>query len=212
VDDIAKELRPCPFCGNKDNAVPVFANVIAVRCGNDDCEAEGPIAESDAQAITAWNTRAADALEGRAGARETIAPEMRAVLSDTLVRSFEHVESLPSEASIRADERDIPEDIVTAVTAVGEVEWGSTPAHDADGHADHVRDSVNMTAEHFGQDGPQEMHGLYLKGTDIVLCHTGTSPNSPQHARALAGAWNHLVARADAIRATPDSDEKEGGK
>ncbi len=36
------------------------------------------------------------------------------------------------------------------------------------------------------------MHGLYIKGTETVICHTGTSPNSGQIARALAGAWNHL--------------------
>lgn len=86
----------------------------------------------------------------------------------------------------------IPQDIVDHMLKLGRAEWGSTPEHDADGHADHIRQSVRITAEHFGQTEPQKMHGLYLEGTETVVCHTGTSPNSPTSARALTAAWNHL--------------------
>lgn len=98
--------------------------------------------------------------------------------------------------------RSIPDDIAQAVMAIGEAEWGQTPAHDANGHADHIRESVQMTAEHFGQTDAQHMHGLFIKGAGTVICHTGTSPNSPIHARALTGAWNFLLeGAAQAIEA-----------
>ena len=87
----------------------------------------------------------------------------------------------------------IPEDIAAVVRKLGEVEWGATAPLDADGHAANTKKSVERTAENFSQEGPQRMHGLYLKGSETVLCHTGTSPNSPISAQALCGAWNRLV-------------------
>lgn len=92
----------------------------------------------------------------------------------------------------------VPEDVAALVRSIGRAEWGSTPEHDADGHGAHVRDSVIATAEHFEQSGPQKMHGLYIEGTEVVICHTGTGPNSPQVARAMTGAWNYLL---DAVAA-----------
>jgi hypothetical protein len=101
--------------------------------------------------------------------------------------------SNPSFATNDVKSKDaIPPDIAASVLAIGRAEWGSTPEHDADGHAAHIRDSVLRTADHFGQVGPQKMQGLYVEGTGTVICHTGTSPNSAQIARALTGAWNWL--------------------
>jgi len=80
-----------------------------------------------------------------------------------------------------------------AARAIGHVEWGTTHKHDADGHADHIRKSVEITAETFGQTKKQKMHGLYAKGTETVIGHTGTSPNSPTHARILTALWNKFV-------------------
>lgn len=94
----------------------------------------------------------------------------------------------------------IPQDIAELVLRVGRAEWGSTPAHDADGHAEHIAESVRLTAEHFGQTEPQKMSGLYIEGTGTVICHTGTSPNSPGIARALTGAWNWLHDNASATK------------
>ena len=89
-----------------------------------------------------------------------------------------------------AVEPTLPPDLAKCVLDVGKVEWGATDPHDADGHADHIRTSVNLTAEHFQQAEPQQMHGLYIEGTGTVICHTGTSPNSPRTAQLLTGAWN----------------------
>lgn len=61
--------------------------------------------------------------------------------------------------------------------------------------------SVRLTAEHFGQTEDQKMSGLYMAGTDTVICHTGTSPNSPETARILTGLWNHAVQQAKDARA-----------
>ncbi|WP_294277636.1 hypothetical protein [uncultured Sphingomonas sp.] len=93
----------------------------------------------------------------------------------------------------------LPTDIAERLLATGHVEWGQTPALDPEAHGAHVTASCRLTDEYFGQQGDQHMHGLYPVGTNTVLCHTGTSPNSPLNARALAGAWNWLVdlAKAD---------------
>jgi hypothetical protein len=85
-----------------------------------------------------------------------------------------------------------------AAVSIGRVDWGSTHALDASGHAGQTKSSVETTAEKFEQEGPQEMHGLYLSGTETVLCHTGTSPNSPTHARIMTALWNHFVENAEA--------------
>lgn len=92
----------------------------------------------------------------------------------------------------------IPSAIAELVLRLGKAEWGQTPAYDADGHAAHVADSVRITADYFDQSGDQHMHGLYLKGTETVLCHTGTSPNSPTIAQAMTGAWNWLYEQCKA--------------
>jgi hypothetical protein len=85
-----------------------------------------------------------------------------------------------------------------AAVSIGRVEWGSTHALDATGHARQANFSVKTTAEKFDQEGPQEMHGLYLSNTETVLCHTGTSPNSPTHARIMTALWNNFVENAEA--------------
>lgn len=86
--------------------------------------------------------------------------------------------------------KSLPDDIAETVLKLGPVEWGQTEAKDAEGHGASVKNSVELTAAHFQQEGPQVMNGLYLAGEETVVCHTGTSPNSAQVARALTGAWN----------------------
>jgi hypothetical protein len=93
----------------------------------------------------------------------------------------------------------IPPEIAEVVLKIGRGEWGATDPLDAEGHAEHVAKSVRITAENFAQEGPQQMHGCYAKGTETVICHTGTSPNSPTIARALTGAWNWLHDQAAAL-------------
>lgn len=92
---------------------------------------------------------------------------------------------------------ELPAEIAELVNRVGRAEWGATAAHDADGHGQHVADSVRMTAAHFEQTEPQPMNGLYVEGTETVICHTGTSPNSAAIAQALTGAWNWLCDLAE---------------
>lgn len=86
-----------------------------------------------------------------------------------------------------------------AALEIGPVEWGATKALTAEEHAEHVKSSIKLTEEGFGQEGPQEMHGLYIGDSDTVLCHTGTSPNSPTHARILTALWNRFVQEAEQI-------------
>lgn len=59
------ELLPCPFCGEHfveeaESDVPTIhgGNMRAVYCNG--CFAEGPTADTPADAIAAWNTRAGD--------------------------------------------------------------------------------------------------------------------------------------------------------
>lgn len=104
----------------------------------------------------------------------------------------------------------IPTDIAEHVLSLGRVEWGQTPAHDAEGHGAHVVNSVRLTAEHFEQTGDQHMHGLWLAGTETVLCHTGTSPNAPKTTQALVGVWNWLVDQA--LATTPARNTSQIGE
>lgn len=94
----------------------------------------------------------------------------------------------------------LPADIVESLLAVGPIEWGATDVQSDEKHVEDFTRTLHLTREHFvDMDEATAMHGLYLEG-DVVLAHTGNSPNSPQHARILAGAWNHLVDMALAAR------------
>jgi hypothetical protein len=87
----------------------------------------------------------------------------------------------------------IPPDIAEQVLRMGRAEWGATEELTSEGHLAHLETSLRLTREHFNySDIPVKMHGLYLEGTETILCHTGTSPNSPINAQALTGAWNWL--------------------
>jgi Lar family restriction alleviation protein len=47
-------LAPCPFCGSVDLYI---ADRYAVECGNQACDAIGPLGASVEDVITAWNRR-----------------------------------------------------------------------------------------------------------------------------------------------------------
>lgn len=88
----------------------------------------------------------------------------------------------------------LPADIIESLLAIGPVEWGQTHTQTDGKHIDDLEDTLKLTREHFGiEDKETAIHGVYLAGSGVVLAHTGMSPNSPQHARILAGAWNQLV-------------------
>ena len=91
-------------------------------------------------------------------------------------------------------ELNLPKNLQEQILSMGRVEWGATAALVEDEHIEHLRESLKSTREHFNfEDTPVRMHGVYLEGTETVLCHTGTSPNSPTNAQILAGIWNWLV-------------------
>lgn len=90
----------------------------------------------------------------------------------------------------------IPEEIAEQVLSMGRVEWGATREQTSQQHIEDFAETLRLTRKHFNlEDVPIRLHGLYLEGTETVLCHTGTSPNSPSNAMALAGVWNWLHGR-----------------
>lgn len=97
---------------------------------------------------------------------------------------------------------DLPEDIIESLLAIGKVEWGQTFTQSDEKHVEDLRDTLRLTREYFGMEvGDTALHGVYIEGQGVVLAHTGMSPNSPQHARILAGAWNQLVDIAESSKA-----------
>lgn len=88
---------------------------------------------------------------------------------------------------------EIPSHIAEQVLSMGRAEWGATDEKTSAEHLADFENTLRLTRENFNyEDIPVRLHGLYLEGTETVLCHTGTSPNSGANAQALAGAWNWL--------------------
>lgn len=84
----------------------------------------------------------------------------------------------------------IPDDLKDTIRRLTEdgVEWGSTEAKSDAEHVAEFANSLRLTREsHSMDDGPRALHGVYTKGTETVVCHTGTSPNSAANARLITG-------------------------
>jgi len=211
------DLKPCPFCGGealKCNRVmlPKAHWVLCKNCGA--CPGDR---DTEAAAITAWNTRTPDTAPSQSA---DLIAEAEAYFTSPAVATSEarrHVATLITalraaearEKALRENEIpwNIPPEIAEVVLKVGRAEWGATDAMDGEGHAECMAKSVKLTEQHFGLNGPQPMHGLYVEGTGTVVCHTGMSPNSANIARALTGAWNLLheeIARR-ALGGSPDA-------
>jgi len=97
----------------------------------------------------------------------------------------------------------VPPELLTHMLKLGEVEWGSVPARSDEQHVSDFRDTLAITRETFGTVGDVPLDGVYLQGTATVVCHTGTSPNSPMTARIVAGLWNHFLRTQSALSRTP---------
>ena len=61
---MSEELKPCPFCGSKEVYTQTFTIggisnnwLWNVKCTEQGCFAEGPICNSEKEAISAWNRR-----------------------------------------------------------------------------------------------------------------------------------------------------------
>jgi hypothetical protein len=103
---------------------------------------------------------------------------------------------------------EIPDDVIESLLKIGKVEWGQTFTQTDEKHVEDFKDTLRLTRESFDIEADETaIHGVYLEGTGVVLAHTGMSPNSPQHARILVGAWNQLVELARA--STPNQAEAE---
>lgn len=105
-------------------------------------------------------------------------------------------ETLPE--ALTAEASNLPADVVELVLRIGRAEWAATPAKSAEEHASDLINSIRITDEHFKIEGPHRMDGLYIEGTETIICHSGTSPNSPGIAKALTGAWNRMYDEAAA--------------
>ena len=58
--DRSEELKPCPFCGEDYvsqvfNGSDQYVSSFWVMCGN--CDAEGPVADTEDGAVEKWNNR-----------------------------------------------------------------------------------------------------------------------------------------------------------
>lgn len=107
-----------------------------------------------------------------------------------------------------ASKIELPDDVIESLLAMGRVEWGTSLHQPDEKHVEDLRDTLRITREYFGTEEEETaVHGVYLAGTNTVLAHTGNSPNSPQHARILVGAWNQLVDIAEAARAGASNAE-----
>jgi hypothetical protein len=132
----------------------------------------------------AMNRLRAKASEGVSISTSTVMNET-AIVMDAVYRA--------TAAKPLANNVSIPEDIVKRVIAIGRIEWGAVEEKTDEDIVAWFTANLAKTREHFGfTDDKTKLHGCYVEGEDIVLCHTGNSPNSPTHARAMAGAWNHL--------------------
>ncbi len=209
-DVVERAVIVCPQCDGEgsyaDGLDEAACSTDCTRCGSNGwivdraalaaMQQQAPVAEDVRELVAkhaARFARCAEMLEQSFNIPGTLRIEyvMKAKAFELEARdALERLSTQPQPDAAGAVEPTLPPDLAKWVLDVGKVEWGATDPHDADGHADHIRTSVNLTAEHFQQAEPQQMHGLYIEGTGTVICHTGTSPNSPRTAQLLTGAWN----------------------
>jgi len=109
------------------------------------------------------------------------------------------------------EQKRLPEDVIERLIALGPVEWGASAAQSDEAHCAGLAETLALTRQDFGFEGDRQMHGVFLKGTGIVVCHTGTSPNSAKHAAIIDGALNMLHRLALEHRATLAQPAADGG-
>ena len=64
------------------------------------------------------------------------------------------------------------------------VEVGVVGPHDTSKHIEHLRDSLEVA----GHKGPYPLYGVFIKGTETIVCYTGNGPNGERNAHAIVDA------------------------
>ena len=179
-------LKPCPFCGGEAHfGKTSYSKPLEDTVWHDD---GAPVTEAHFVSCVSCTASNRNSLAGGCRTQE---------------RAAESWNTRQAEAKVEG----LPKDIALAVAKMGKVEWGAVQPKPDEDHAKSFADSLKLTREYFKTEGDQSLHGVYLEGTEIVLCHTGTSPNSANNARALTGAWNWLVDQATHLSHNPHADE-----
>lgn len=81
-----------------------------------------------------------------------------------------------------------------AAASAPPVDWGRVSGKTIDQHVADFRESLSATTA-VGAD----LHGVYLRGTETVVCHTGNGPTSEANARLITFAFNNLGLLLDEI-------------
>lgn len=140
--------------------------------------------------------------------RLSLEAALRAETAEARVKEIEAERDAHKEGRLEAIVEAYP-DIAAVIEKIGRVEWGATVEQSDEAHIEDFANTLRLTREHFGTPEQTAKHGVYVEGTGVVVCHTGTSPNSGQHARVMVGLWNEL---ADALAARSLSQIKEAGR
>lgn len=74
------------------------------------------------------------------------------------------------------------------------VDWGCVRGKTVEQHVEDFRGSLNAETA-VGAD----LHGVYLSGTEKVVCHTGNGPHSEANARLITFALNNLGKLVDEV-------------
>ncbi len=102
-------------------------------------------------------------------------------------------------------------DILAAIERLTDarVEWGTIGGNTDANQVDWLAEDLRRTRERFDLgDEARDFHGVYLAGTEVVVCYTGNSPNSAAHARLITGLINSAPVIADALKAHLVADTK----
>jgi len=92
----------------------------------------------------------------------------------------------------------LPVDVLEQLNNMGAVEWGATKEKTDKEHIADFTNTLKLTREAFDLPKKNRLHGLYIKGTETLLCLIGISPNSPANASILTGLWNKALEQTGA--------------
>lgn len=73
----------------------------------------------------------------------------------------------------------------------GQVEFGKYGPLSFEEMRSKYAQSLKATLDHFKGDILNEVHGVYLAGTEIRIADCGMSPNSPANAAYITESWNN---------------------